>query len=124
MTIPNEAIPDCYKFSKEAFENKLKSKDAAEKIHSKHQLKLSSSKDYFNYFKVLITGSGSCRSLSKFTQEYFLNNILEDYKNDNEQKKKTLLHFKKLIEKFEGDKVGSKKSMRVIYEKYIKLVEE
>ena len=117
MKIPNDVIPDCYKFSKEAFENNLKSKDAAEKIRAKHQLKLSSSKDYFNYFKVLMTGSGSCRSLSVFTQEYFLKRILEDY--GKEQMEKSLLHFKKLIEKFEGDKVGSKNSMRAIYEKYL-----
>jgi hypothetical protein len=124
MKIPENVIPYTYKESKRVFENKLSVKEAAENIHKNYGVKITSSIDYAYYFRYLITGNGSCRSLSKFTQEYFLKNILEDYKNDNEQKKKTLLHFKKLIEKFEGEKVGSKKSMRVIYEKYIKLVEE
>ena len=120
MKIPNEAITDCYKYSKEAYENNLKSKDAAERIVSKHNLKLSLSKDYFNYFKYLITGTGSCRSLSSYTQGYYLENINEEY--SKEQFVKSLAAFKKLIEKFEGDKVGSKKVMKAIYEKYSKLV--
>jgi len=36
--------------------------------------------------------------------------------------KKSLLAFYKLIEKFEGEKVGSKITIRAIYEKYIELV--
>jgi hypothetical protein len=124
MKIPENVIPYTYKESKRVFENKLSVKEAAENIHKNCGVKITSSIDYAYYFRYLMTGNGSCRGLSKFTQEYFLKNILEDYKNDNEQKKKTLLHFKKLIEKFEGEKVGSKKSMRVIYEKYKTLVEE
>ena len=122
MKIPENIIPYTFKESKRVFENNLPVKEAAENIHKNCGVKITSAIDYAYYFRYLMTGNGSCRSLSKFTQEYFLKNILEDYKNDNEQKKKTLLHFKKLIEKFEGEKVGSKKSMRVIYEKYIKLV--
>lgn len=120
MKIPKDAIPDCYKYSKEAFEGNLKSKDAAEKIHAKHHLKLSSSMDYFNYFKFLKTDSGTCRSLSLYTQEYFLKRIFEDY--GKEQLKKSLVAFMKLIVKFEAGKEGSKKSMRVIYEKYNQLI--
>jgi hypothetical protein len=120
--IPNEAIPDCFKYSKHAFEGKITKEEARLKIHEELDINFGSARDYYLYYNYLITGNKPTWVLNNYTLGYFLEKILEDYKNDNEQKKKTLLHFKKLIEKFEGEKVGSKKSMRVIYEKYIKLV--
>ena len=81
-----------------------------------------SARDYYLYYSYLITGEKPTWSLNLFTLDFFLENILKDYNEEKKQKKKTLLHFKKLIEKFEGQKVGSKKSMRAIYEKYNKLV--
>lgn len=122
MKIEEDLIPYTYSESKRVFENSLPIKEAAESIHKKCGLKITSSLDYGYFYRYLITGIGSCRSLSSYTQEYYLENILKDYNNDTEQKRKTLYHFKKLIEKFEGDKVGSKKSMRTIYEKYLKSI--
>lgn len=122
MKIPKTSIPFTYSESKRVFENNLPIKEAAESIHKKCGLKITSSIDYGYFYRYLITGIGSCRSLSSYTQEYYLENILKDYNNDTEQKRKTLNHFKKLIEKYEGDKVGSKRKMRLVYEKYIKLV--
>ena len=120
MKIPNEVITDCYKYSKQAFEGKITPNDARQKIHEELKINFGSAKDYYLYFNYLMTGNRPTWSLNKFTLDYFLRNILEDYK-DSEQMKKSLFHFKKLIEKFEGDKVGTKKSMRAIYEKYLKL---
>ena len=122
MKIPNEVIPDCYKFSKQAFEGKITPNEARQKIHEELDINYGSARDYFLYYSYLITGEKPTWGLNTYTTNYFLKNILEDYKNDIEQKKKTLFNFKKLIEKFEGEKVGSKKSMRAIYEKYIELV--
>lgn len=122
MKIPNELIPDCYKYAKQAFEGKITKEEARLKIHEELDVNFGSAKDYYLYFNYLITGEKPTWSLNKFTLEYFLEHILKDNNDNIEQKKKTLLHFKKLIEKFEGQKVGSKKSMRAIYEKYNKLV--
>lgn len=120
MKIPNEVIPDCYKYSKQAFEGNITSDEAAKKIHNLHNLKLGSAKDYPILFKILITGEGSMWSLSSYCYEYFIKKIHEDY--GNEQLKKSLNTFMRLIKKYEGEKVGSKKLMRAIYEKYLKLV--
>ena len=120
MKIPIEIIPDAYKFSKQVFENKLTSDEAAVKLHNTHNININSAKDYVFYFKYLITGMGSCRILSSYTQEYFLKRIYEDYGKG--QLGKSLKAFRLLIVTFEGEKVGSKKSMRAVYEKYLKLV--
>lgn len=122
MKISEKHIPYTYQESKRIFENNLSVKEAAENINKKCGIKITSATDYPYYYRYLMTGLGSCRSLSSFTQDYFLRSILEDNKNNIEQKKNTLLYFKKLIEKFEKGKVGSKKSMNAIYEKYRKLV--
>ena len=116
MRIPEEAIPFTYEESKRAFEDKTSVKDAAEKINEKHGIKVTSASDYVHYFKYLMTGNGSCRSLSKFTQEYYLNKIKEDY--GSEQFEKSLAAFKKLYEKLEKDNPGTKVAMRKIYEKF------
>lgn len=116
--IPNEVIKDCYNYSKKAFEGKISKEEARLKIHKELHINYGSAKDYYLYYSYLITGEKPTWSLNKYTLEYFLREILKDYDNDYEQKKKTLENFKKLIEKFEKGKVGSKKSMRAIYEKY------
>ncbi len=116
MRIPEEAIPFTYEESKRTFENKTSVKDSAENINQKHGIKITSASDYIYYFKYLMTGIGSCRSLSKFTQEYYLERIAEDY--GNEQFEKSLTAFKKLFEKLEKDNPGTKVAMRKIYEKY------
>jgi hypothetical protein len=118
MKIPKTAIQFTYNESKRVFENKLPIKEAAEHIHKKHGIKINSAIDYGYYFRYLITGEGSCRSLSSYTQKYYLDRIQKEY--SNEQFEKSLAHFKKLIEKFEGSKVGSKKGMRAIYDAYNK----
>lgn len=118
--IPNEAIPDCYKYSKEAFEGKISAEDAIMKIHLKHNIKLGSAKDYPKLFKVLMTGEGSIWSLSNYCHDYFLNKIFEDY--GNEQLKKSLSYFKVLVEKYEKQTGTLKRSKRVIYDKYSKLL--
>lgn len=120
MSISEKHIPFTYEESKRVFENDLSIKEAAENINKKCDIKVTSATDYGYYFRYLMTGEGSCRSLSKFTQGFYLEKIYKDY--DKEQFKKSLLHFKKLIEKFEGEKVGSKKAMRTIYEKYNQMV--
>jgi|GEM_PF-2297994 len=122
MKIPNEVIPYCYKFSKKAFEGKITKEIARLKIHEELGIKFSSARDYYLYYNYLITGEKPTWSLNVFTLEYFLEHILIDNKDNIEQKKKSLLHFKKLIEKFEGEKKGSRKSMRAIYEKFNQLV--
>lgn len=120
MKIPYTAIPQTYIESKKVFENKTTVEDAIKRLHANQYINKNSAKDYINYFKYLMTGSGSCRSLNKFTQEFYLKSIYEDY--GKEQLKKSLVAFMKLIVKFEDKKVGSKKSMRAIYEKYNQLV--
>lgn len=122
MKIPNEVIPECYKFSKQAFEGKITKEEARLKIHEELDINFGSAKDYYLYYSYLITGEKPTWVLNKFTLGYFLEHILKENKDNVEQKKKTLLHFKKLIEKFEGQKVGSKKAMRAIYEKFNQLV--
>lgn len=118
MKIPNELIPDCYKYSKQAFDGIITQEEARLKIHKELDINFGSARDYYLYYSYLINGEKPTWSLNKFTLEYFLEHILKDNKDNIEQKKKTLLHFKKLIEKLEGSKVGSRKSMRLIYEKY------
>jgi hypothetical protein len=120
MKISSELIPDCYIYSKQAFEGKISPNDARQKIHEELNINFGSAKDYYLYFNYLMTGNKPTWSLNRHTLGYFLGQIQEDY--GDEQMKKSLLHFKKLIEKFEGKKVGSKKSMRAIYDKYMKLV--
>ena len=70
--------------------------------------------------QICAIGIGSCRSLSGYTQGYFLEHIKKEY--STEQFKKSLNAFMNLIKKFEGEKVSSKKSMRTIYDKYIEIV--
>ncbi|PJE45014.1 MAG: hypothetical protein CUR32_01310 [Flavobacterium sp.] len=120
MKIPNEVIPDCYKYAKQAFEGKITPVDARQKIHEELNINFGSARDYYLYYNYLVTGNKPTWVLNDYTLGYFLEHILKDYNNDIEQKRNTLIHFKKLIEKFEGDKVGSKKSMRTINEKYLK----
>lgn len=120
MKIPEKHIQYTYQESKRIFENDLSIKEGAENINKKCDIKVTSATDYGYYFRYLMTGEGSCRSLSKFTQGFYLEKILEEY--GVEQMKMSLNHFKKLIEKFEGEKVGSKKAMRAIYEKYSKTI--
>ena len=81
MRIPEEAIPFSYEESKRAFENNTSVKDSAGNSNKKHGIKVTSASDYVYYFRYLMTGSGSCRSLSKFTQEYYLKRIAENYGN-------------------------------------------
>lgn len=116
MKISDKLIPFTYTESKGVFENKLSLKEAAENIHNNCGIKITSALDYGYYFRYLMTGKGSCRILNKFTQRYYLEKIFQDY--GIEQRQKSLKNFKKLIDKFEGEKVGSKKSMRAIYEKF------
>jgi hypothetical protein len=118
--IPNEAIPDCYKYSKEAFEGKITPEDARLKIHEKHGIKIGSAKDYPKLFKVLISGEGTIWSLSNYCHDYFINRIYIDYGKN--QLKKTLKVFMFLIEKYEKQTGSIKKSKRAIYEKYSKLI--
>lgn len=120
MKIPNEVIPDCYKYAKEAFEGKITSEDATMKIHSELNITLGSAKDYPKLFKVLMTGEGSIWSLSNYCHEYYLNKISKDY--GKEQLKKSLSYFKVLIEKYEKQTGTLKKSKRAIYDKYSKLL--
>ncbi len=119
MRIPEEAIPFTYKESKRVFDNNLSVKEGAEKIHQECNIKINSAGDYIYYFRYLMTGTGSCRSLSKFTQEYYLKKIKEDY--GKEQFERSLEAFKNLIDKFEKDKPGTKVAMRKILEKYKEL---
>ena len=77
--IPNEAIPDCYAFSKQAFEGKITANDAAQLIHEKHGIELNSAISYPYCFKVLITSIGSCSSISSYALNYFFERI-EDIK--------------------------------------------
>ena len=120
MKIPQERIPYTYQESKRIFENKLSVKEGAENIHTKCGIKLNSCGDYVYFFRYLMTGTGSCRSLSKYSQEYYLEMIYKDY--GKEQLGKSLLAFYKLIEKFEQPNGSTKKSMRLIYEKFYLLV--
>lgn len=120
MAISKEHIPYTYQESKRVFEKDLPIKEAAKNIHKECGIKITSASDYCYYFRYLMTGAGSCRSLSSFTQGYYLIQIHQDY--GNEQFKISLYHFKKLIEKFEGEKIGSKKSMNAIYENCCSLV--
>lgn len=120
--IPNDLIPNCYKFSKQAYEGKITIADAREKIHTELGINYGAAKDYYLYYSYLMTGEKPTWLLNSFTLEYFLKNILEDYNNAYEQKHRTLRYFKELITKFEKGKIGSKKSMNAIYEKYIKLL--
>lgn len=120
MRIPNEVIPDCYKYAKQAFEGKITPDEARQKIHEELNINFGSARDYYLYYNYLLTGHKPTWVLNIYTLGYFLENILKDYNDDIEQKKRTLLHFKKLIEKFEGTRVGSKKGMRVIYDEYNK----
>ena len=122
MKIPNSAIPKCYYYSKAAFKGKITSTEARKKIHETLGINFGSARDYYLYYNYLMTGIKPTWSLNKFTTEYFLKSILEDKNNSSEQKKNTLENFKKLIVKLEGEKVGSKKSMRNIYQNYSKFV--
>jgi len=119
MRIPETAIPYTYKESKRVYENKTTAKEAITSLHVNQNINLNSARDYINYFNYLMKGVGSCRSLSSFTQEYYLKKIYDDYGKD--QLKKSLKAFMKLTEKLEEDKVGSKKSMRAIYNTYSQL---
>ena len=119
MKIPKESIPDCYKYAKATFEGKITADEATLKLHEKHAIKVGSAKDYPKLFKVLITGDGSLWSLSSYTYDCFLDNIYKDY--GKAQLGKSLTTFMQLIKKYEGDKVGSKRKMRLVYEKWIKL---
>jgi len=116
--IPASVIPYAYQETKRVFESNLPIKEAAENINKNCGIKINSAVDYGYYFKYLMTGTGSCRNLNSFTQEYFLKRILEDY--GMQQQNKSLQAFWDLILKFEGEKVGYKKSMRIIFEKYNK----
>ena len=120
MTIPEEAIPFTFEESKRIFENDLSVKEGAENINKEHGIKVTSASDYVHYFKYLMTATGSCRSLSKFSQEYYLAKIREDY--GKAQFEKSLTAFKNLFEKFEKDTPGTKVAMRKIYDKYKALV--
>jgi hypothetical protein len=117
MKIEENLIPYTYQESKRVFENKLSAKEASENINLNCGIKITSSMDYYYYFKFLMTGEGSCRVLSKFTQEYYLAEIEKDY--GKEQLKKSLKAFYQLVEKLEKGNGSTKKSMRAIYEKYI-----
>lgn len=122
MKIPNEAIPICYKYAKEAFDGKITPEAARQKIHEELSINFGSAKDYFLLYRYLITGTNPTWALNNFTFEYFLKSIIQNEGNSIEQKKNSLYNFKKLIEKLEGSKTGSKKLMNVIYEQYSKLV--
>ncbi len=117
-SIPNEVIKDCYKYAKQAFDGRITVGDTRQKIHEELNINFGSAKDYYLYYSYLITGQRPTWGLNNYTMEYFLKEILEDKHNDLEQKKNTLLHFKVLIKKLEGEKVGSRKGLNVIYEKY------
>ena len=118
MKIPNDKIPQCYKYAKQAYEGVILPSDANQKIHVELNINQRSAKDYYLYFRYLMTGEKPTWKLNNYTMEYFLSNILKDY-SDKEQKEKTIINFTKLIEKYEGDNVGSQRGMRIIYEKYI-----
>ena len=116
IKITQEPIPYTCQESKRIFENELSVKEGAENIHTKCGIKFTSSKDYIHYFKYLKTGTGSCRILSKFSQEYYLEMIKKDY--GKEQLEQSLQAFYKLIEKFEPPDGSTKKSVRYIYGKF------
>ncbi len=120
MKISENLIPYTYKESKRVFENELSVKEAVENINKNCGIKINSCADYYYYFKYLITGEGSCRSLNKHTQKYYLQKIYGEY--DNEQFKKSVSAFYSLIEKFERQNNSTKKSMRLIHEEFSKLV--
>lgn len=117
MRINSDFIPYTYEESKKVFEGSLLSSEAAENIFNNCGIKINSAKDYPQYFKYLMTGSGTCRNLNSFTQEYYLKQIREDYGVD--QFRKSLSAYKPLIEKFEKQNSSIKHSMRKIYNKHI-----
>jgi hypothetical protein len=56
MKISENVIPFTYQESKRVFENKLSVKEAAENINKNCGIKITSSADYYYYFKHLMTG--------------------------------------------------------------------
>ena len=121
MKIPHEAIPDCYKYAKAAFDKKITPDEARQRIHDRLDINFGSAKDYYLYYHYLMTGTNPTWALNAFTTEYFLQGILEDHNNSMLHKKNTLFYFRKLITKLEAGNIGSKKSMWEIYEKYSKM---
>lgn len=119
MKIPENLIPVTYQESKKVFENSLPIKQAAENINKKTGITINSCADYAYYFRYLMTGEGSCRSLSALTQKYYLLRIHEDY--GKEQFIKSLNAFYDLIIKFEKQSNTTKKSMRKIFDELIML---
>lgn len=120
MKIPNEIIPSAYTVSQKVYENKLTQKEAKDYLSSNFKVTYGSTGDYSIFFKYLIDGNGSFRKLNNTTMDYFLEQISKDY--EPEQLKKSLAAFLKLIEYYEGLKKSESRSMRAIYEKYLKLI--
>lgn len=117
MKIAEEHIPYTYKESKRIYEEGLSTKEAAQNIFKICGININSANDYPYFFRYLMTGVGSCRSLSSFTQDYYLHQIYKDY--GREQLEKSLSAYEILIEKFESHNSSIKKSMRKIYAKYV-----
>ena len=122
MKIPNEIIPSAYSTSKKVYENKMTQKEAKDYLFNNFNVTYGSTGDYYIFFKYLINGDGSARKLNNTTMDYFLEHILKDY--GKKQLKKSLNAFMRLIEYYESLNNSISKSMRGIYEKYIRLVEE
>lgn len=116
MKIPEKLIPDAYNVAKKVYDKKLSMSDGARFLVNKHEMNLSSARDYIYDFKYLIEAKRFTRKLNKASMGYFFEHILTDYGIPGLTN--ALLALKKHIEYNENRKEPIQ-AMKVIYAKYL-----
>ncbi len=119
MRIPNEIIPEIYRVSKLAYEQKISLTQGAESLFEISKVNINSAKDYINNFRYLMEGKVFKRTLNAYSMSYFLSNIFKDYGVD--QLRLSLQALKLHITYYESCHASPLNKLRAIHKKFEKI---
>ena len=120
MKIDEELIPFAYKLSLEVFLGDKSLKDAVKELSFNEQMNKNSARDYINNFGHLIRGERFTRTLNKFSMNYFLNKIHEDFGRQGLHN--SIIALKQHINYYEEIQNARMRGMRDLVVKYSEII--
>lgn len=120
MQIKNEYTPTVYETAKKVYSNEITKKQAVVYLFQKFGMNQNSSENYIRAYVQMRNGQMFKRNINAFSMNYYLENILLDFGNDELYKALTAL--KQHIEYNDDLNVGDRKKNKEIYQKYYSLL--
>ncbi len=75
----NEQIEACYELGKQAYEEKISIKEAADRLVNKYRMNKNSAGMYIQFFLYKMEGKAFAPSINQDALKYYLENVLHDF---------------------------------------------